>query len=131
MLRRRPKPLTRPLVARHFLMKVKSRHAGGLANALWPAAAELLPSSDWHAGLALHRGPCCRFLQVLVDVNWRPVFFDDEAKAKKVITPYVLQADVLKVSLAYLDDTLPSLALTSQLTYSCSSLPRAISSLPA
>jgi hypothetical protein len=34
-----------------------------------------------------------------VDVNWRPVFFDDEAKAKKTITPYVLEADLLKVRL--------------------------------
>lgn len=33
-----------------------------------------------------------------MDVNWRPVFFDDEEKAKKTITPYVLQADMLKVS---------------------------------
>jgi hypothetical protein len=36
---------------------------------------------------------------VLVDVNWRPVFFDDEAKAKETITPYVLEADLLKVRL--------------------------------
>ena len=35
--------------------------------------------------------------QVLVDVNWRPVFFDDEAKAKEAITPYVLEADMVKV----------------------------------
>lgn len=35
--------------------------------------------------------------QVLVDVNWRPVFFDDEEAAKKVILPYVLEADLLKV----------------------------------
>jgi fructokinase len=44
--------------------------------------------------LARSSGKC----QVLVDVNWRPVFFDDEAKAKETITPYVLEADMVKVT---------------------------------
>lgn len=44
--------------------------------------------------LARSSGKC----QVLVDVNWRPVFFDDEAEAKKVIVPYVMEADLLKVT---------------------------------
>lgn len=35
---------------------------------------------------------------MLIDVNWRPVFFEEETAAKKVIYPYVEQADVLKMS---------------------------------
>ena len=37
-------------------------------------------------------------LQVLVDVNWRPVFFDNKEDAREKIIPYVNQADILKMS---------------------------------
>ena len=37
-------------------------------------------------------------LQVLVDVNWRPVFFKDPEDAPAVIKPYVEQADIVKVT---------------------------------
>lgn len=37
-------------------------------------------------------------LQVLIDVNWRPVFFEEEAAAKKIILPYVEKGDILKMS---------------------------------
>lgn len=36
--------------------------------------------------------------QVLVDVNWRPVFFSDELAAPAVIKPYVERADIVKVT---------------------------------
>jgi len=39
-------------------------------------------------------GPC----EVLIDVNWRPVFFEEESSAKAVILPYVEQGDILKMS---------------------------------
>jgi len=35
---------------------------------------------------------------VLVDVNWRPVFFKDPDAAPGVIKPYVEQADIVKVT---------------------------------
>eukprot|EP00983_Pelagomonas_calceolata_P074283 1152493-Pelagomonas_calceolata.AAC.9 len=41
--------------------------------------------------------------QVLVDVNWRPVFWDDHAEAKRVISDYLQKADLLKVSDADLE----------------------------
>lgn len=37
-------------------------------------------------------------LQVMIDINWRPVFFEEEKKAKAVIFPYVEQGDILKMS---------------------------------
>ena len=37
-------------------------------------------------------------MQVLVDINWRPVFFEEEGKAKEVIFPYVEKGDILKMS---------------------------------
>jgi len=37
-------------------------------------------------------------VQVLVDVNWRPVFFKDPEAAPAVIKPYVEQADIVKVT---------------------------------
>jgi fructokinase len=39
-------------------------------------------------------GPC----QVLIDVNWRPVFFEDDKEAKGIIMPFVEQGDILKMS---------------------------------
>lgn len=64
--------------------------------------------------------------QVLVDVNWRPVFFDDEAKAKETITPYVLEADLLKVRLVCrcigrLHACKRALAATAAIVPSCAS----------
>lgn len=35
---------------------------------------------------------------MLIDINWRPVFFEDEAKAKETILPYVEKGDILKMS---------------------------------
>ena len=37
-------------------------------------------------------------MQVLVDVNWRPVFFKDPEGAPAVIKPYTEQADIVKVT---------------------------------
>ena len=37
-------------------------------------------------------------LQVLIDVNWRPVFFDNKQDARQIILPYVQKADILKMS---------------------------------
>ncbi|EFN55549.1 hypothetical protein CHLNCDRAFT_134013 [Chlorella variabilis] len=37
-------------------------------------------------------GSCC----VIIDVNWRPVFWDDEAAAKAAVLQYIQQADILK-----------------------------------
>lgn len=39
-------------------------------------------------------GPC----QVLIDINWRPVFFEEESKAKDIILPYVEAGDIIKMS---------------------------------
>lgn len=39
-------------------------------------------------------GGCC----VIIDVNWRPVFWDDERAAKTTIVEYIQQADILKVT---------------------------------
>ena len=36
--------------------------------------------------------------QVLIDINWRPVFFEEDEGAKEVIFPYVQKADILKMS---------------------------------
>lgn len=36
--------------------------------------------------------------QVIVDVNWRPVFFEDPEKASEVVLPYAQQADILKMT---------------------------------
>ncbi|CAL8467862.1 g7400 [Coccomyxa elongata] len=35
---------------------------------------------------------------VLVDVNWRPVFWDDVSRAPEIIKPYVSKADIVKLS---------------------------------
>lgn len=35
---------------------------------------------------------------VLIDVNWRPVFFDDHAEAKAMIEKYVANADLVKIT---------------------------------
>jgi fructokinase len=35
---------------------------------------------------------------VVVDVNWRPVFWGDEAAAKAAVLPYAQQAHILKVT---------------------------------
>ncbi|EIE20911.1 Ribokinase-like protein [Coccomyxa subellipsoidea C-169] len=35
---------------------------------------------------------------VVVDVNWRPVFWDDENQAPGIILPYVSKADIVKLS---------------------------------
>jgi fructokinase len=35
---------------------------------------------------------------VVVDVNWRPVFWGDEAVAKAAVLPYAQQAHILKVT---------------------------------
>ena len=37
-------------------------------------------------------------LQVLVDVNWRPVFWDSESSAMDAIKPYACKADIVKMS---------------------------------
>ena len=37
-------------------------------------------------------------MQVLIDINWRPVFFEEEGKAKELIHPYVEKGDILKMS---------------------------------
>ena len=37
-------------------------------------------------------------MQVLIDINWRPVFFEEESSAKATILPYVEQGDILKMS---------------------------------
>lgn len=44
--------------------------------------------------LAKEGGRCC----VVIDVNWRPVFWDDEAAAKEAVLQYCQQADVLKIT---------------------------------
>lgn len=36
--------------------------------------------------------------QVLVDVNWRPVFWEDVSQAPGIILPYVGKADIVKLS---------------------------------
>ena len=35
---------------------------------------------------------------VVVDVNWRPVFFEDPASAPAVVAPYVARADIVKLA---------------------------------
>lgn len=35
---------------------------------------------------------------MIIDVNWRPVFFEDPEKAPEVVLPYVQQADILKLT---------------------------------
>lgn len=35
---------------------------------------------------------------VVIDVNWRPVFWDDEAAAKATVLEYIKQAHILKVT---------------------------------
>lgn len=35
---------------------------------------------------------------VVIDVNWRPVFWDDERAAKAAVLAYIQQAHVLKVT---------------------------------
>ena len=37
-------------------------------------------------------------MQVLIDINWRPVFFEEEEQAKAKIFPYVQKGDILKMS---------------------------------
>ena len=37
-------------------------------------------------------------LKVLVDINWRPVFWEDECSAIAAIKPYVGKADIVKMS---------------------------------
>ncbi|KAF5835869.1 Ribokinase-like protein [Dunaliella salina] len=46
-----------------------------------------------------HEGGC----KVLVDVNWRPVFWNDHAEAKRIISDYLQKVDLLKVSDADLE----------------------------
>ena len=46
-------------------------------------------------GLALSG---CTGAQVLIDVNWRPVFWDGVDSPREVIKPYVLGADIVKLS---------------------------------
>ena len=36
--------------------------------------------------------------QVLVDINWRPVFWEDVSQAPGIILPYVSKADIVKLS---------------------------------
>ena len=35
---------------------------------------------------------------MVLDVNWRPVFWDDEATAKATVLEYIKQAHILKVT---------------------------------
>lgn len=35
---------------------------------------------------------------VVIDVNWRPVFWDDETAAKAAVLEYIQQAHILKVT---------------------------------
>ena len=35
---------------------------------------------------------------MLVDINWRPVFWEDESSALDVIRPYACKADIVKMS---------------------------------
>ena len=37
-------------------------------------------------------------MKVLVDINWRPVFWEDECSAMAAIKPYVGKADIVKMS---------------------------------
>ncbi len=37
-------------------------------------------------------------MKVLVDINWRPVFWEDERSAMAAIKPYVGKADIVKMS---------------------------------
>lgn len=37
-------------------------------------------------------------VQVLVDINWRPVFWGDEFSALAAIKPYASKADIVKMS---------------------------------
>lgn len=56
----------------------------------FPVTAEAM-----NAAVAIAReGPC----QVLVDVNWRPVFWDDHEAAPQRIRDYIDKADILKLS---------------------------------
>jgi fructokinase len=41
--------------------------------------------------------------KVLVDINWRPVFWDDQEVAKKEILEYLELADIVKISDADLE----------------------------
>ena len=45
----------------------------------------------------LRHGAAC-WRQVLIDVNWRPVFWEDPDHAKDAIMPYLGKADIVKVS---------------------------------
>lgn len=47
---------------------------------------------------AVKLGRSSKKCAVMVDVNWRPVFWGDEDEARKVIVPYVQEADLLKVT---------------------------------
>lgn len=49
---------------------------------------------QFHPARPLQGGSCC----VIIDVNWRPVFWDDEAAAKAAVLQYIQQADILKVT---------------------------------
>ena len=65
-----------------------------LPGGLWCIRAVLL---CLHAAVvSLEHLPC--YLQVLVDVNWRPVFWDDHKAARGRIREYVNRADILKLS---------------------------------
>ncbi len=56
-------------------------------------AASLHPHQARHWNSAIgHRR------QVLVDINWRPVFWEDPEAAPGVIKPYVAKADIVKLS---------------------------------
>mmetsp|Transcript_13923 Transcript_13923/g.30063 ORF Transcript_13923/g.30063 Transcript_13923/m.30063 type:complete len:192 (+) Transcript_13923:272-847(+) len=56
--------------------------------------------------------------KVLVDVNWRPVFWEDKDEARRLITEYLKQADVIKLSDADLK-WLHHMELTPALTNPC------------
>jgi len=62
----------------------------GTLGLAYPATREAM----WKAVKAAKEGGC----KVLVDVNWRPVFWDDLEVARKEIMEYLKQADVIKLS---------------------------------
>ncbi len=60
-----------------------------------PEDSHLGPRSTW--AHSAHQ-PTMLSPQVLVDINWRPVFWDDESSASAAIKPYACKADVVKMS---------------------------------
>lgn len=66
------------------------------ANALYtPFTPHFYPT---HTPLLPHLYPTYTLRQVLVDVNWRPVFFVDAQAAPGLIKPYVERADIVKLT---------------------------------